>query len=625
MEINYNSGSFRAQIAEDIEHIKKSFPLSRYQEDDYVFNHWILDNIYNVDEDIITSLITDASYDNEIDCFVCHNDKNSIEKVLYIIQNKYYSSTSKLTIEKVTKFLQQPLSNLNKGSYKNEDLQQCYNEFVENINKQTSDSECEWKIYLDLYTTEDDELSEQIQIAVENFNNENISKNITARIFTLKNIHDLYYGESFGKDLHFEHIWKIPENNYLKFGGISKIVGKDDGTIYACLNVCEIYSLIKEAELKKYPIFEDNIREYLGSNTINKKIEQTLNSDTERNNFFLYNNGITISCEDIKEKGLGIDKKHSAGSIKEIKLVKPQIINGCQTVNSIKTALKNKNIDDYKDCFVLVKLLRFSKENQETRILNKKIVEATNTQNSIKLADFEKNQEYFKTLKESFYNRGFLLEVIKSDKHSFKSLSKTEESALIKKAKELIPSTTIKKDIIISIEKLILIYMALIKNAHDAYTKKNKIFEKSSDVYKKVTKNIHSITTDTMIRMYMLYNRAEKEKKENNGEVSFPVPYYMFNTIGFLLDNKGIKTADSINTFFDEMSKLSDMEYEKVYTYLSKISSTYRRWYYNRYKLEYNSMIKKAVDYGLLQECINEINCTDNKCAETFEKLVKTT
>ena len=40
-----------------------------------------------------------------------------------------------------------------------------------------------------------------------------------------------------------------------------------------------IYRMVRAAETKGYPLFEKNIREYLGNKGINKRIYQTLKSD----------------------------------------------------------------------------------------------------------------------------------------------------------------------------------------------------------------------------------------------------------------------------------------------------------------------------------------------------------
>lgn len=44
-----------------------------------------------------------------------------------------------------------------------------------------------------------------------------------------------------------------------------------------------IYNMYKEAQSQKYPLFDENIREYLGSTgTVNKKMIETLKNPNDR-------------------------------------------------------------------------------------------------------------------------------------------------------------------------------------------------------------------------------------------------------------------------------------------------------------------------------------------------------
>ena len=63
------------------------------------------------------------------------------------------------------------------------------------------------------------------------------------------------------------------------------------------VNVVDIYEIYKQAIEKNYELFEENIREYLGTQGINNGIIKTLKDSVDRANFFYYNNGITIICE----------------------------------------------------------------------------------------------------------------------------------------------------------------------------------------------------------------------------------------------------------------------------------------------------------------------------------------
>ena len=75
-------------------------------------------------------------------------------------------------------------------------------------------------------------------------------------------------------------------------------------------------------------IFARNVRGYLGSTKINKNIEKTLADEPE--NFWYYNNGITIVCdqaEHVTRKGRNF-----------LKVENPQIINGQQTTRTLSTS-----------------------------------------------------------------------------------------------------------------------------------------------------------------------------------------------------------------------------------------------------------------------------------------------
>ena len=55
----------------------------------------------------------------------------------------------------------------------------------------------------------------------------------------------------------------------------------------------------------------------------------------------------------------------------EFKLKNPQIVNGCQTINSIAEVLSHCNVDElyeeYKKIFVLVKVYVFDKKTKESK------------------------------------------------------------------------------------------------------------------------------------------------------------------------------------------------------------------------------------------------------------------
>ena len=60
------------------------------------------------------------------------------------------------------------------------------------------------------------------------------------------------------------------------------------------VNVADLFTLYKDAIKHNYELFEENVREFLGTQGINNGIIKTLQSPTDRENFFYYNNGIIL-------------------------------------------------------------------------------------------------------------------------------------------------------------------------------------------------------------------------------------------------------------------------------------------------------------------------------------------
>jgi hypothetical protein len=83
-----------------------------------------------------------------------------------------------------------------------------------------------------------------------------------------------------------------------------------------------IRSMVNDLTPEK--LFRKNVRNFLGKNVFNNRIAETL--ENEPSNFWYYNNGITILCDEGN-----LDKEH-----KGIRMRNPQVINGCQTAMSIR-------------------------------------------------------------------------------------------------------------------------------------------------------------------------------------------------------------------------------------------------------------------------------------------------
>ncbi|MDO4336869.1 MAG: AIPR family protein [Eubacteriales bacterium] len=143
------------------------------------------------------------------------------------------------------------------------------------------------------------------------------------------------------------------------------------------VSVNEIYQMMEEFGDR---LLEKNIRRYLGKNTVNEQISQTLLSDTKRQNFFFFNNGITMICERFAYNGL--QEKNWNVKIKRL-----QIINGGQTCRTIYQTLKEHQEIDFSQVYILVRLYEVNDDED----IVQDITYATNNQNPVDFRDLKSN------------------------------------------------------------------------------------------------------------------------------------------------------------------------------------------------------------------------------------------
>ncbi len=129
-------------------------------------------------------------------------------------------------------------------------------------------------------------------------------------------------------------------------------------------------------------LFDRNIRLFLGvrKGSVNAGIAETLNSETERGNFWAYNNGMTFVCDDFIPKP------------KVVQLKNFSIVNGCQTAVSLAQGPKNK-LDDVS---VLARFIAASTEIVDD------VIRFTNSQNPIRTWDIASQDKTQRRLKTEF-------------------------------------------------------------------------------------------------------------------------------------------------------------------------------------------------------------------------------
>ncbi len=140
------------------------------------------------------------------------------------------------------------------------------------------------------------------------------------------------------------------------------------------ISVTEIATLIDRHGER---LLERNIRRYLGlqGNRVNEGIRHTLSSD-EKNYFYFYNNGVTLTCESFSYNAL------QEGNY-QVRVENLQIINGGQTCMTIFKTLKEPDLlHQNAQAYVLLRLYQLPSDKKD---LVQKITYATNSQNPVDL------------------------------------------------------------------------------------------------------------------------------------------------------------------------------------------------------------------------------------------------
>lgn len=141
----------------------------------------------------------------------------------------------------------------------------------------------------------------------------------------------------------------------------------------------EDFSVLYETEMD-YNLLFDNVRGFVTRSKFNESISATLKEEPTK--FFMYNNGLTLTANDIVAEPTNANKKL------KITISDFQIVNGGQTLRSIhnfKQADKD-NIEKYlSSCEILIRVFKTISENNTRN----KIAEYTNSQNSISSIDLK--------------------------------------------------------------------------------------------------------------------------------------------------------------------------------------------------------------------------------------------
>jgi nitrate reductase NapAB chaperone NapD len=580
------NNSFKSQIEADIAEYKEMYPnISNIKKDEWAFNYWVLDKIFFEDEEIIESKIIDYK-DYGIDAYECFEDT----KEVYLIQNKYYSESTAITADYVENdFLCRSIGALENGTFKRSTELQSF------FNKYKDDSD--FTVYLQLFVTNNIHNSEADEY-IKKFNLDH--PKYIAKIFYLDDIEERYYNEvKENKKNLTVSISSINNGTILNINNAAYKLANVIDAKYVFTPVVSVFKMYEAAIKDGYPIFDKNIREYLGNRGVNKNIYNTLINQEDRKNFFYYNNGITIICDKIDSP---ITKAQTNSNLSvSFNIHNPQIVNGCQTVNSIYEVLKNINPSElysqFKDTFVMLKILQIDRKSDDQQVLYRNIVKFNNSQNSIDEKTFVSNNSIFSRLQTEFENKGFLLLIKQSDKNKYTNKYKVVTKLIDSNSDRIrrfgLQPVKTAKDVFIPLEKLLQVICAFSSSGYVAYVKKSNMLKFNSEQYNTAISFIKKVSSiDAILDLYLLYKRAEEEKNKKQDSRA-PITYYLIDC--FARYECKERTAELILSELATSSKI-----ERIITLYTLVTKTYIKVYYQKFGVDYNKMIKQPINYESL-------------------------
>ncbi|BBH13610.1 AIPR family protein [Chromobacterium haemolyticum] len=150
--------------------------------------------------------------------------------------------------------------------------------------------------------------------------------------------------------------------------------------VSSCLDYIELLKN-QDGNINK-GLFYDNVRDFLGSeNSVNKDIEGTIKSPSQRNLFSVLNNGVTLVARKVVPSG---DRFEISGF---------QVVNGCQTSH----VLFNNRDHVTQDMYLTVKLIETDDVD-----LSSSVIKATNSQSIVLREAFATIKPYHRQLEDFF-------------------------------------------------------------------------------------------------------------------------------------------------------------------------------------------------------------------------------
>jgi len=248
-----------------------------------------------------------------------------------------------------------------------------------------------------------------------------------------------------------------------------------------------------------------------------------------------------------------------------------------------------------------LKILVIPDKTPEMNDLRKNIVTFNNSQNAIDQKTFEANSDQFKRLQIEFRKKGFLVCIKQSDKYKFtKEEFKTPVELMNLNHQTMekfgLSSLHNTKDFLIPLDKLLQVILAYSTTALSATLNKSKLLISGSEQNKQVIDFIrrNDVTINDLISLWLLYQRADFEKN-SKGEGRMPIPLFLIHCLNKYECEGDPTKISSLIASPEAINRLMNL-------YRITFVGYFKEWQKNNDGLGYNDMIKKPIDYALMDK-----------------------
>ena len=342
--------------------------FSKIDAENALFMFYCLENIFkSLDLDEIENGVIDSSYRKEshdygIDAIYITSNKETIENteildnfnedskfIIHIMQFKNKTGVDQSELLKFKEGINTAFIENNYYIDNNEFINNrmnLINEIKDCIYKKFSVSQLQIKLYIIFRGFKDNIINNRLLKKQINDTEKMLTENGYQNNYEIIDIQEIIELSKKGEEIIDIITYKEKLKYITDLGNNNKLNG-----YISIINGMEIARLVKDWQTA---LFEANIRDYFRTNSINQKIFNTCVNSEESNFFWSFNNGITIVCSKVEEL-----------SASRFKLYGIQIVNGCQTSNSLYKALHNKEEFD-----ILNSKTREDLTNNEVKLLN---------------------------------------------------------------------------------------------------------------------------------------------------------------------------------------------------------------------------------------------------------------